>query len=105
MPAPKTVSGAHPTSRFFARAASMTLRPSSRITPSGFLEKPLGVIREEGRKVIEAARAKKRLVGCAPDTVLGAGIQTARKVLDSGTIGRPVAFTSFMLSRGVETWH
>ncbi len=70
-----------------------------------YLEKPLGVNREEGKKVIEAARAKKRLVGCAPDTVLGAGVQTARKVLDSGAIGKPVAFTAFMLSRGVETWH
>jgi predicted dehydrogenase len=70
-----------------------------------YLEKPLGVNRDEGRRVIEAARAKKRLVGCAPDTVLGAGIQTARKLLDDGTIGRPVAFTAFMLSQGVEHWH
>jgi predicted dehydrogenase len=70
-----------------------------------YLEKPLGVNREEGRKVVEAARKHKKLVGCAPDTVLGAGIQTARKVLDEGTIGKPVAFTAFMLSPGVETWH
>jgi len=70
-----------------------------------YAEKPLGVNRDEGRKVIEAAKAKKVLVGCAPDTFLGAGIQTARKVIDDGTIGRPVAFTAFMLSQGVEHWH
>jgi predicted dehydrogenase len=70
-----------------------------------YLEKPLGVNREEGRKVIDAARKHKKLVGCAPDTVLGAGVQTARKLLDEGAIGRPVAFTAFMLSPGVEHWH
>src|SRR5262249_52085885 len=70
-----------------------------------YAEKPLGVNREEGKKVIEAAKSKKVLVGCAPDTFLGAGIQTSRKLLDEGAIGRPVAFTAFMLSAGVENWH
>ena len=45
------------------------------------------------------------LVGCAPDTFLGGGQQTCRKLLDDGAIGRPVAGTAFMLSHGVETWH
>jgi predicted dehydrogenase len=44
-------------------------------------------------------------VGCAPDTFLGSGIQTARKLIDDGAIGKPVAFTAFMLSAGVESWH
>ena len=35
-----------------------------------YAEKPLGIDREEGRKLIQAAAAKGRLVGCAPDTVL-----------------------------------
>lgn len=70
-----------------------------------YAEKPLGVNREEGRKVIEAAKKKGVLVGCAPDTFLGAGIQTARKFLEEGAIGRPVAFTAFMMSPGVESWH
>ena len=70
-----------------------------------YAEKPLGVDREEGRKFIQAATARKRLVGCAPDTVLGAGHQTARKLLDDGAIGRPVGFTAFMMGRGHEHWH
>jgi len=68
-------------------------------------EKPLAIHRDEGRQVLETARAAGLRVGCAPDTFLGAGIQTARKVLDEGAIGRPVAFTAFMLSRGPEHFH
>jgi predicted dehydrogenase len=70
-----------------------------------FSEKPLGVTRDEGRKLVDAAANKGLRVGCAPDTFLGAGIQTARKLIDDGAIGKPVAFTAFWLSRGHEHWH
>ena len=45
------------------------------------------------------------MVGCAPDTFLGGGMQTCRKLIDDGWIGRPVAATAFMAGHGVETWH
>jgi len=70
-----------------------------------YLEKPLGVDREDGRKLLDAARKKNLRVGCAPDTFLGVGIQTARKLIDDGAIGRPVAFTAFMMGPGHESWH
>jgi predicted dehydrogenase len=70
-----------------------------------FAEKPLGVNREEGRRILDAAAAAGLRVGCAPDTFMGAGIQTARKVIDDGLIGKPVAFTAFMMCRGHEHWH
>ncbi len=70
-----------------------------------YAEKPLALDREDGRKLLEAASAKGLRVGCAPDTFLGAGIQTARKMVDDGAIGRPVAFTAFMMGRGHESWH
>jgi predicted dehydrogenase len=70
-----------------------------------YLEKPLGVNREEGQKVLDAAKRANRRVGCAPDTFMGAGIQTARKLIDDGAIGRPVAFTAFMMCPGHESWH
>lgn len=70
-----------------------------------YAEKPLGINREEGRKLLEAGERKNRRIGCAPDTFMGAGIQTARKVLESGAIGRPVAFTAFMMGPGHESWH
>ena len=70
-----------------------------------FSEKPLAVNRAEGERVLAAANRTGKRVGCAPDTFLGAGVQTARKLIDDGAIGRPVAFTAFMLSRGHEHWH
>jgi len=70
-----------------------------------YAEKPLGVDREEGKKLIALAAAKKLRVGCAPDTFMGAGIQTARKAVDDGLIGKPVGFTAFMLGGGHENWH
>lgn len=70
-----------------------------------YSEKPLGISREEAMPVLALAKEKKLRVGCAPDTFLGAGQQTARKLLDDGVIGRPVAFTAFMLSPGHESWH
>ncbi len=68
-------------------------------------EKPFGVTREEGLAILSAAAGADRHVGCAPDTFLGAGVQTARKLIDEGAIGHPVAFTAFMLGRGPEPWH
>src|SRR5262245_26969074 len=56
-----------------------------------YSEKPLALDRAEAAKVLALAKKKKRRVGCAPDTVLGAGIQTCRKLIDDGAIGRPVA--------------
>ncbi|MEA2708852.1 MAG: hypothetical protein QOF78_1453 [Phycisphaerales bacterium] len=70
-----------------------------------YCEKPLGINREEASRLLEAAAKEKLRVGCAPDTFLGAGIQTARKLIDDGAIGKPVSFTAFMLGRGHEHWH
>ncbi|MFD6419380.1 Gfo/Idh/MocA family protein [Streptomyces sp. NPDC060194] len=68
-------------------------------------EKPLGVSREEARDVLTAARAGGLRVGCAPDTVLGTGVQTARRAVDEGLLGTPVAATAFMATGGPERWH
>ncbi len=68
-------------------------------------EKPLAVTREDGRRVLDRARERGVRVGCAPDTFLGAGLQTCREIIDAGTIGEPVAATAFMLSHGPEGWH
>ena len=70
-----------------------------------YVEKPLGATLEEGIKTVEAAKKKGVAIGGAPDTFLGAGIQTCRKLIDDGYIGRPVAATAFMVGRGHETWH
>jgi predicted dehydrogenase len=72
---------------------------------SVYAEKPLTVTRDEGRELLDLASAKGLLVGCAPDTFMGAGIQTCRKLIDDGWIGDPVAATAFMLCHGHESWH
>jgi predicted dehydrogenase len=72
---------------------------------SVYNEKPLAVTREDGAKIIEEAKAKSVLVGCAPDTFLGAGIQTCRKLIDDGWIGQPVGAVAFFTCRGHERWH
>ena len=70
-----------------------------------YAEKPLGIDQNEGKALLAAANKNKLRVGCAPDTFMGAGVQTARKVIEDGTIGKPVAFTAFMMCRGHEHWH
>lgn len=68
-------------------------------------EKPLAATLAEARTVLDAARAAGVRVGCAPDTVLGTGVQTARKAIDDGAIGEPVAATATMTTPGHERWH
>jgi predicted dehydrogenase len=68
-------------------------------------EKPLTITREEGRKLLAAARRKGLRVGCAPDTFLGAGLQTCRRLIDEGRIGQPIGAAAFMLCHGHESWH
>src|ERR1700719_3818803 len=46
-----------------------------------YSEKPLAVTREEGRQILETAKKHNLFVGCAPDTFLGAGIQTAIQLI------------------------
>jgi predicted dehydrogenase len=68
-------------------------------------EKPLCAKREEGAELLKAAAGKNLRVGGAPDTFLGPGIQTCRKIIDEGWIGRPVAASAYMLCHGHEHWH
>lgn len=68
-------------------------------------EKPLAVERSDGQAIIELAKVKGLRVGCAPDTFLGAGLQTAREVLDAGRIGQPVSVNAFFMGAGPESWH
>jgi predicted dehydrogenase len=70
-----------------------------------FAEKPLAVTREEGRSILDAACQRGVMVGAAPGTFLGGGLQTCRKMVDDGAIGRPVACSAFMMSHGHESWH
>jgi len=70
-----------------------------------YSEKPLTLAREQGQKLLAAAKEKKVRVSNAPDTILGASHQTCRKIIDDGLLGDLVSATAFMQCRGHETWH
>ncbi len=72
---------------------------------SVFSEKPLAIGLADGKTLIAKSAAQGVRLGCAPDTFLGAGLQTCRKLIDDGAIGEPVAANGFMLSPGPESWH
>jgi predicted dehydrogenase len=68
-------------------------------------EKPLATNTAEGRAIVDAAARAGVRAACAPDTVLGTGVQTARASLESGAIGTAHAATAFMTAAGHERWH
>ena len=70
-----------------------------------FSEKPLAVDFEQGRTLVAEAEARGVLLGCAPDTFLGAGGRLARKLVDEGAVGRILSGTAFLMSHGMEHWH
>lgn len=70
-----------------------------------YSEKPLGVDMDEAGELIALAQEKGLRLGGAPDTFLGAGIQTARRLIDDGYIGDVVGASCAMACHGHETWH
>lgn len=68
-------------------------------------EKPLAINREDGQEMLSMAAVKGLRIGCAPDTFMGGGLQTCRKLIDDGVIGEPIAATAFMACHGHESWH
>jgi predicted dehydrogenase len=68
-------------------------------------EKPLTSDLPSARAVLEQASVRGVAVGCAPDTVLGTGVQTARAAVDAGMIGRPLSAVAVMATPGHERWH
>ena len=70
-----------------------------------YSEKPLGADFEEGKKLVALAKEKGLMLGGAPDTYLGAGIQTCRELIDNGAIGKPIGAACFMICHGHESWH
>jgi len=70
-----------------------------------YSEKPLGATLDEGVQLRDLALEKNLMLGGAPDTFLGAGIQTCRRLIDDGHIGAPVGSAAHMICRGHESWH
>ncbi len=69
-----------------------------------YTEKPFGLTTASALPLV-ASRTDGLRVGSAPDTVLGTGVQTARRALDDGVIGDPVGASVHWSSPGHERWH
>lgn len=68
-------------------------------------EKPIALDLASGAALLAEAQRAGLRVACAPDTVLGAGIQTARRLIDAGTIGTPLTALTLLQVPGPESWH
>ncbi|MCE6994721.1 Gfo/Idh/MocA family oxidoreductase [Saccharothrix sp. S26] len=70
-----------------------------------WVEKPLGLDLRGARALLDLAARRGLRVACAPDTLLGAGWQTARRAVDAGVIGEPRTALALFQSPGPESWH
>ena len=70
-----------------------------------YSEKPLAIKFSEGLEIQKISQNKNLLVGCAPDTFLGAAGQKARELVENNAIGKIVLGTFNIMSHGMEDWH
>ena len=68
-------------------------------------EKPISIDRESGRALLDQADKAGVLLGVAPDTVLGPGIQSARQAIARGDIGEPLSTQTVMQYPGPDIFH
>jgi len=70
-----------------------------------YIEKPLSLNTADGKKLVDLAKVNRLMLSGAPDTILGAGVQMTRKLIDDNWIGEPIAVISHILTAGPESWH
>lgn len=70
-----------------------------------YSEKPLALERDAGAALLADATAAGLRVGNAPDTFLGAGLQTAYRLIAGGAIGTPLTALTLFQVAGPESWH
>ncbi|GAB3187934.1 Gfo/Idh/MocA family protein [Nesterenkonia suensis] len=68
-------------------------------------EKPYALDRESGRHLQQAAQEAGVRIAVAPDTFLGAGLQTALRTIRGGAIGTPLTALTLFQVPGPESWH
>ncbi|MEJ5944534.1 Gfo/Idh/MocA family oxidoreductase [Pseudokineococcus basanitobsidens] len=68
-------------------------------------EKPFALDRASGQRLLDAAHDAGLRVATAPDTFLGAGLQTARRMLEDGAVGVPQSALTSLQNPGPEAWH
>ncbi|MCU1528598.1 MAG: Gfo/Idh/MocA family oxidoreductase [Frondihabitans sp.] len=68
-------------------------------------EKPIALSLDDARAVLTAADERGLVVGNAPDTILGEGIQNSHRLLAEGAIGTPQTVLTLMQGPGPDAWH
>jgi predicted dehydrogenase len=68
-------------------------------------EKPIGVSRAEASALVAKASASGLRLGVAPDTLLGPGMQTVRRLIAQGVIGEPLGAVTMMQTAGPQRGH
>lgn len=70
-----------------------------------YCEKPLALDMDAADSIVALAQSESLLAGAAPDTVLGAGIQTCKKLVEDGWIGDVTGAHFTCAYFGPEYWH
>ena len=70
-----------------------------------YSEKPFATTQADAADLIALAAARGLSIGCAPDTFLGEGHQTARRLIDGGAIGQVIGGSIAFGTAGMESWH
>ncbi len=68
-------------------------------------EKPITLDLASAEALVAQAADAGLLLGSAPDTILGPGLQTVRRVISSGAIGTPLTASVVMQYAGPHLWH
>lgn len=68
-------------------------------------EKPISTDRASAQALLDQASATGLLIGVAPDTVLGPGMQTARRAIARGDIGTPLSASTAIQYPGPDLFH
>ena len=68
-------------------------------------EKPITADLPSARALVAQGDAAGLLIGTAPDTFLGPGLQSVRRMIEAGAIGRPLTASVVMQYAGPHSWH
>ena len=70
-----------------------------------YSEKPFATRLDDAHDLLALAEVRGLLIGCAPDTFLGNGHQTTRRLVDEGAIGTVTGGAIAFGTAGMESWH
>ena len=70
-----------------------------------YSEKPFAIRLNEAHDLLALAEARGLAIGCAPDTFLGEGHETARRLVDAGAVGKVTGGAIAFGTAGMESWH